>query len=332
MTAALWFLAGADPAAGTAVWIAVGAFCLASATQDIAIDAATIGLVPQGQEGHANSMRVSAYRVAFAVFGSGALFLPGWIGWDSTLRVLAVVAFAMSLLVWLVPAIDARAQRPSNSLRAFDAWLERPDWRAIMGFILLFRLSDFGLGPMLIPFQYDSGLDREAVGLLGGVGGGLVMILGAVSGGWLVESRGIPRALLVTGIFAVASNLIYAAVAFAMPEVPAVVAASLFEALTGGMVTAAFMSFLMRICEKEWAAVQYAVLTSLYAFVGQGIGALSGVVTEAVGYAGYFTLTALFTLPAFFFLPVVRGWSDRPPATSSATSVATSPTGRDAGE
>ena len=318
MGAALGLLATADPSAGALVWIAVGAFCLASATQDIAIDATTIGLVPRGEEGHANSMRVSAYRVAFALFGSGALFLPGWIGWPTTLRFLAVVAFAMAGLVWLVPTSPARAARRGDSRRAFDPWLARPDWLAVLGFILLFRLSDFGLGPMLIPFQYDAGLGREAIGLLGGVGGGVVMIAGAVAGGALVEAKGIPRALVVTGALAVLSNAAYAAVAYAAGGIAGVIAASLFEALTGGMVTAAFMSFLMRICEKEWAAVQYAVLTSAYAAIGQGIGAVSGVITEAAGYAGYFALTALFTLPAFGFLPAVRRWSADPPTSTRA--------------
>jgi len=250
--------------------------------------------------------------VAFAIFGSGSLFLPGWLGWDATLRLLSAVTLAMAMLVWLVPAAEREGARRADSIHAFDRWFVRPDWLAVLGFILLFRLSDFGLGPMLIPFQYDSGLERETIGLLGGVIGGVAMIGGAVAGGTLVESRGIPAALLWTGILAVGSNLAYAAAALPGMGVPAVVAASIVEAVTGGMVTAAFMSFLMRICEREWAAVQYAVLTSLYAFVGQGVGAFSGVVTERIGYSGYFALTALFTLPAFACLPAVARWANDP--------------------
>ncbi len=74
------------------------------------------------------------------------------------------------------------------------------------------------------------------------------------------------------------------------------------------MVTAAFMSFLMRICQREWAAVQYAALTAAYPLVGQVLGMASGVLTEAMGFAGYFALTAAFTLPAFALLPAVARW------------------------
>ena len=66
---------------GALAWLAIGLFCLASATQDIAIDAYTIGLVERGREGPANSVRITAYRVGLIAAG-GMLLLPRWIGWS----------------------------------------------------------------------------------------------------------------------------------------------------------------------------------------------------------------------------------------------------------
>ncbi len=37
----------------------------------------------------------------------------------------------------------------------------------------------------------------------------------------------------------------------------------------------------------------------------------SGWLTEQMGYAGYFALTALYALPAFVFLPRARTWIGR---------------------
>ncbi len=64
MAAALLLVArsGAD-ALTAAIWLAVSAYCIASATQDIAIDAYTIGLVDRGEEGPANAMRMTGYRL-----------------------------------------------------------------------------------------------------------------------------------------------------------------------------------------------------------------------------------------------------------------------------
>jgi PAT family beta-lactamase induction signal transducer AmpG len=88
----------------------------------------------------------------------------------------------------------------------------------------------------------------------------------------------------------------------------AVVSASALESFCGGLASAAFLSYLMRICEKEHAAVQYALVTSLYALAGTLVAAPSGWITERIGYTSYFALTAVYALPAFAFLPGARSW------------------------
>jgi len=308
MAVCLFAISGTDPAAGPWVWWLIAGFCLASATQDIAIDATTIGFVPRGDEGPANAMRVAAYRVSFAIFGTGVLLLPGVLGWERTLAGLALVPVVMAAGVWAAPAPVRAVAHEAPLWHAFRAWAGRGELWAVAGFVVLFRLSDFGLGPMLIPFQYARGLSRESVGMLSGVVGGIGLVAGATAGGMGVHRIGIPRALFWTGLLAVLSNGVYALAALDGAPLWSVYAASVIESVTGGMVTAAFMSFLMRICEREWAAIQYAALTALYPLVGHLFGAFSGVLTEAMGYAGYFALTAAFTLPAFAFLPAVARW------------------------
>jgi PAT family beta-lactamase induction signal transducer AmpG len=119
------------------------------------------------------------------------------------------------------------------------------------------------------------------------------------------------RALWATGALALVSNLVYAAVA-ASPDTGklAVYAASALESLTSGAVGAAFVAYLMSICDKRHAAVEYALLSSLYAAAGAVLAGASGWITEAIGYAGYFALTAAFALPAFAFLGRAARWMD----------------------
>jgi PAT family beta-lactamase induction signal transducer AmpG len=50
-------------------WTVLIAFCVGSATQDIAIDAYTIGIVEHGEEGPANSARIIAYRIGLIAAG-----------------------------------------------------------------------------------------------------------------------------------------------------------------------------------------------------------------------------------------------------------------------
>ena len=84
--------------------------------------------------------------------------------------------------------------------------------------------------------------------------------------------------------------------------------ASMIESFTSGLGTAAFLSFLMNICDKEHAAVQYAGLSALFGLSRDTAGAASGWAVNAIGYAAYFSVTVVLALPALLLLPRVRPW------------------------
>ena len=65
----------------TVFWGVLLLFTLASATQDIAIDAHTIAILPKEEVGAANGIRVAAYRVAMIASGGGIVFGAGILGW-----------------------------------------------------------------------------------------------------------------------------------------------------------------------------------------------------------------------------------------------------------
>jgi PAT family beta-lactamase induction signal transducer AmpG len=130
---------------------------------------------------------------------------------------------------------------------------------------------------------------------------------------------GIGRSLGVLGAFALLSNLGYAAAAAATGQA-GVIAASLLESFCGGLATAGFLSYLMRICEREHAAVQFAVVSSLSVLAGTLVALPSGWITERIGYSAYFALTAAYALPAFALLPQARRWlAEDPPLTRPAS-------------
>lgn len=80
----------------------------------------------------------------------------------------------------------------------------------------------------------------------------------------------------------------------------------MFESFTQGLGTAAFLSFLMNLCNREHAATQYAFLSAAFSLSRDVAGALSGFGVEAMGYPGYFTLTAFLAVPGLLLLPLVR--------------------------
>ncbi len=318
-----------DPAAVSVwLWATLLALTVASATQDIAIDAFTIGLAQPGEEGKVNGVRVTAYRVALIAGGGGMVVAAGLLGWRGVFLAAAALFVLLACAVWAAPRVTTPAAERQHWVAALGRWLSRPGAIGVFLFVLIYKLGDAAMGPMVKPFWLDRGLAVAEIGLVSTSLGVAATIVGALLGGQLTSRWGIFRALWVLGLAQALSNLGYAAVAWANPPPPLIAVASLGEALaaiaeparamiysasllesfTGGLGTAAFLAFLMHVCEKEHAAVQYALLSAVFAFSRDVAGAASGWATTRLGYDSYFLLTFALAFPAYTLLPAVRGW------------------------
>jgi MFS transporter, PAT family, beta-lactamase induction signal transducer AmpG len=102
------------------------------------------------------------------------------------------------------------------------------------------------------------------------------------------------------------SNLGYAVVASAGAARPSLYGAAIIETFCDGLGTAAFLSFLMFICEKENAATEYAMLSAVFAISRTGAGMVSGFFAQDLGYARYYWLTAALAIPGLMLLPMIR--------------------------
>src|SRR5215470_14238834 len=316
------------------LWAVLLAITVASATQDVAIDAYTIGLVDRGEEGDANGVRVSAYRIALIASGGGLVLLAPLVGWPAIFFAAAALFAALAIGTWSAPRIVVPLAARREWLAPMRRWLLRPGAWAVLLFVLGYKLGDAAMGPMIKPFWIDRGLSVGEIGLVSTSFGVLATIAGALIGGRLTSRWGIFRALLTLGVAQAISNLGYATVSWLNPPPPQlalaslgdvaravaepgrglVYAASMIESFTGGLGSAAFLSFLMHVCEKEHAAVQYAALSAVFALSRDVAGAISGWATTRLGYAPYFLLTFALAFPALALLPIVRTWiHDRDP-------------------
>ena len=75
-----------------------------------------------------------------------------------------------------------------------------------------------------------------------------------------------------------------------------------FENLSGGMGTAAFVAFLMSLCNQRFTATQFALL-SAFASIGRvWVGPLAGVLAESIGWPSFFIVSTLLAAPALAML------------------------------
>lgn len=310
-----------DPSRVTAItWALLVSLAILSATQDIAIDAYTIELLDEAEMGPANGLRVTTYRIALISAGGVLIALAGLTGWPSAFVAAAALMGGAVLLSWRMP----RPQRPRRAVaapeRRADAlrdavwtplrqFFAHPGFLSVLCFVLLYKLGDMALGPMVRPFWVDRHFSMLQIGAVPGTVGVVTTVLGALLGGSLTKRWGVIRALWLLGIAQAASNLTYALAAASPPSTPLMYTASVVESFCGGLGTAPFLAFLMSICDKSHAATQYALLSALFAPVGLVAATTSGWAVEHMGYTAYFGLTFLLAWPALLLLPWVRRWT-----------------------
>ena len=79
-----------------------------------------------------------------------------------------------------------------------------------------------------------------------------------------------------------------------------------FENVSGGMGTAAFVAFLMSLCNQRFTATQYALLSAFAAVGRVWVGPLAGVLAESIGWPSFFVLSTVLAAPALLMLVWLR--------------------------
>ncbi len=298
---------GTVPAGSTAFWAILIALVFASATQDIAIDALVIRTTPDDQLGAVNSVKVAAYRVAMLAGGSMLGFLGGRIGWPGAFMAVGVVPLFIFAIIGVRKTTERDLEeRHENPFRGLLEWLRRPGAFLLLAVILLYRMGDNTMMAMIRPYWVARGFTPAEVTTVTLTLGMICTILGAIAGGAFITRYGIYRALLILGIVQMLSNLAYAGVAMTGAGRPAMYGAAIIETFCGGLGTAAFLAFLMFICDKANAATEYAMLSALFALGRTFAIAISGVLASQMGFANYYWLTAALALPGLALLPLIR--------------------------
>ena len=306
MTLVMTSMALLPEGVGRALWILIAIFTVASATQDIAVDAFTIRITPSAMLGPVNSIRVMAYRVAIIVGGGGLAAVAGTVGWNGAFGIGAAIFAVVFIIALTLP--DDRGERAEKGdlFRDLAQWARRPRAPLLLAIVFLYRLGELAIVSMIKPYWVDRGYSAAEIGTITTVVGVTVSVAGAVAGGAIVARAGLYRALLWLGMAQTMSNLGYAIVATTGAGRWAIYAAAMVENFGFGLGTAAFLAFLMAICDREHAATEYAMLTATFGLTRALVGPLSGIIAQKAGWPAFFWCTVFFGVPALLLLPKIK--------------------------
>lgn len=336
VAAGLLGMALTDPAQDLTrlVWLAL-LVAFASATQDIVVDAYRIEIAQPRLQGMMAGFYTTGYRLAMFSGSAGALVIAAAVDvdehsyqhWPWTVAYACMAGLmAVGILTTLfspepdtgVDAAPQRAGMPFSRRLAdwlygavvmpFGDFLRRYGWLAllILGLIATYRVSDIVMGVIANVFYQEMGFTKDQVALVAKTFGVFMTILGGLLGGVAVYRFGVMRMLLTGALLAAATNLMFAWLAQAGPEVWLLVLAVGMDNLSAGVAASAFIAYLSGLTNVSYSATQYALFSSLMLLFPKFLGGFSGVMVDGMGYPTFFVLTALLGIPVL--LMILAAW------------------------
>jgi MFS transporter, PAT family, beta-lactamase induction signal transducer AmpG len=285
------------------------AFC--SATQDVGADAYRTEILLEKERALGVAFFMVAYRIAMIVSGGVALILADNMGWRNTYFLMAL----LMIVGVLVTLLSSEPEQPSHVPKTFKEAIVLP-WRefltrdnagSILLFILLYKLGDAFVMSLAPTFLLGAlAFSLSEVGTVTKIIGLAMTILGVFIASGLVHRMGLLRALFLFGICQGCSNLILMVLAMVGKHYSLMVLAVSVENLCAGMEGAAIVIFLTGLCNTNYTAAQYALLSAIAAIGRVLIGPAAGYVQLWLGWVNFFFVGFLVTIPPLLILLKLR--------------------------
>jgi MFS transporter, PAT family, beta-lactamase induction signal transducer AmpG len=316
--------------------LAINAVIIAflGASQDIVADAYRTDVLSGEQErGVGTGIFTAGYRVALIVAFAGASKLFGNVfqAWQPVYLVMAGLMLVGLLFTLFAPGTEATDRPPATLADAvvlpfMDFFQRRGVLYGVLVllFIVIYKISDAMMNAMSIPFLKAACFTQQSIGDVSGFMGVIAAIVGALLGGLLLTRMTVFQGLWIFGGLQALGIIFYYALALSIHPDPTVtdlavvcqnfvlppfsnqlfILAINFENFFGGMESSAFGVFLMNMCNQQFSATQFALLSSLMA-LSKLLVAPSGDLVKAMGWSNFFLLTMFVVVPSLILLVFV---------------------------
>ncbi len=134
---------------------------------------------------------------------------------------------------------------------------------AVLGFIFLFKIGEAFLGRMSLIFYKEIGFSKSDIALYSKGLGWVVTVAFTVLGSFLAIRIGLVRAMFAAGIAMAVTNLLFATMAWSDRSELLFATAVVVDDLTSAFATVTFVAFISLLVDRTYTATQYALLASI---------------------------------------------------------------------
>ncbi len=286
-----------------------------SPTFDIVFDAFRIEcLEPKFQAiGAANA--VFGYRIGCLIAGAGAFYFADLYGWHDTFFMLAGLYVFAS--IYILSVKEDFVKREDFKFLSFHSWkhmtfdpfadfFKKNGALLILSAIIFFKLGDAMLGVVATPFYLKLGFSKTEIASVSKIFGLVSTILGTYIGGYLIYRLGYFKGLIVTGIAQSITNVSFIWLNHMGHDINAFMIAIAIENIASGMGTVALVGYLSMLCNKQFSATQYALLSSASGLFSHSIVAYGGSLVKILDWDLYFLMTIILAIPGILMLVILK--------------------------
>ncbi len=293
-----------NPTENLALVITVGLLiAVASATQDITVDALRIEQIGENEGGAmaaGAAMAVVGWWSGYKLGGVLSLFSAEFLEnagfenyWQLTFLILGILIILMNIGLMFIHETgheDRRKKQLENDKLISSKFIKQNiftqsfSWVAgtiggpissffkkngfqiaigILSFVFLFKVGEAFLGRMSIIFYKEIGFSKSDIAIYSKTLGWITTVIFTLLGGLFVIRSGVLKAMFLAGIIMASTNLLFSLLAWSDKSELLFAIAVIFDDIAAAFATVAFVAFISLLVDRAYTATQYALLASI---------------------------------------------------------------------
>ena len=293
-----------NPTENLALVITVGLLiAVASATQDITVDALRIEQIGENEGGAmaaGAAMAVVGWWSGYKLGGVLSLFSAEFLEnagfenyWQLTFLILGILIILMNIGLMFIHETgheDRRIKQLEKDKLISSKFIKQNiftlslSWVAgtiggpissffkkngfqiaigILSFVFLFKVGEAFLGRMSIIFYKEIGFSKSDIAIYSKTLGWITTVIFTLLGGLFVIRSGVLKAMFLAGIIMASTNLLFSLLAWSDKSELLFAIAVIFDDIAAAFATVAFVAFISLLVDRAYTATQYALLASI---------------------------------------------------------------------
>lgn len=310
----LIFISLIDPTNNLLIFALVALIiAFAGSIQDIAIDAYRIESAPLEDQGNLAAGYQFGYRISILVGSSLSLLIADAYSWPTAYQLMSLI-IALNVLCSFAISTEEKNENLvqlnhiNSVVEPLKDFFERFGIKLASMLLLIvatYRLTDIVMGPMANPFYIDLGYTLSEIGYVKVVAL-IATIIGVFIGGFFIKKIGLYKSLMIGAFLVMFTNLLFSFAAISEKNLTLLSLIVASDSITAGIVGTVNITFLTSLVSIKYTGFQYALLTSLMAFLGKIFSGFSGIFVEnfqemfgfSYGWMTFYIFTSALALPA----------------------------------